>query len=231
MQTAKGSEVWKNVGVVAFFFVITLFLTSLIPGLSYKANGATYPTGLAYILAMAAAVGVYFSVQRGNNLDKALANLNGFTVTQQHPPASNILRTSGMAVDEQTNQICFYQFRQGKLDARIFQGQDILEAEVVEDGYSVTKSSTSSVAGRAVLGGLLLGPAGAIVGGVTAKRRTDGKVKSIDLRVIVNDTAKPIHTINFMNIEQEKGSAIYKKAFADAKHWHAVINVLIRRGS
>ncbi len=40
------------------------------------------------------------------------------------------------------------------------------------------------------MGGLLLGPLGAVTGGVTAKKSQTNNVKSVALRIIANDTAQ-----------------------------------------
>ena len=57
----------------------------------------------------------------------------------------------------------------------------IINCEVKDDSYTtvtgtkeeVTKTSTGSMAGRAVVGAIIAGPVGAVVGGATAKKKTE----------------------------------------------------------
>lgn len=68
-----------------------------------------------------------------------------------------------------------------KYKSQVIQYSDIVSSEVKDNTYTtttgtkeeVTKSSTGSTIGRAVVGGLIAGPAGAIIGGATSKKRTE----------------------------------------------------------
>lgn len=41
---------------------------------------------------------------------------------------------------------------------------------------------------------------------------------------------QPVHDINFLDVETEKGSMfIYKPAMEKVQHWHGLIEILIRR--
>jgi hypothetical protein len=216
---------------LCFLILLTYAFGAAIPSLSFKSNNTTYPTGVSYVLALVGGTTIWFSIQRSYKLKNALSNIEGFSIAKQYPPSGSLWRTSGIALDENHNQVCFYYYKQGKLITYIFSGSDILESEVIEDGYSLNKISTSSVAGRAALGGLLLGPVGAIVGGATAKRKIDSKVRSIDLRIVVNDLQKPVHAVNFLNIEVDRSSNIYKSSLALAQNWHAIVDILIKRST
>ncbi|HTQ98576.1 MAG TPA: SHOCT domain-containing protein [Candidatus Acidoferrum sp.] len=45
----------------------------------------------------------------------------------------------------------------------------------------------------------------------------------------MNDTQAPYHDIAFMNIECKKSSPIYTLANQQARHWHGVIEILVKR--
>lgn len=80
---------------------------------------------------------------------------------------------------------------------------DIISCELSDNNSvlmakTVTKISTGSMLGRAVVGGLLLGGVGAIVGGVTAKKETQPANNKQDLnaiytlKVTINNLSEPV---------------------------------------
>ena len=165
-----------------------------------------------------------------------LATLHGFSFTQK------ILSVDGntaLAIDNNEGLICLITRKQS---SRVFitppeaakvlliYSCDLVSAELFEDGSTISKTSRMSQAGGLLVGGLLLGPAGALIGGLTGKTVTSaGNVKRIDLRLVINDTKRPIYDINFLDSETKKDSFTYKNAVKLSRHWHGVMEVLIRR--
>lgn len=78
---------------------------------------------------------------------------------------------------------------------------DILSAQIVTDGVSVTSSQKSGTFGRVVTGGLIAGGAGAIIGAITAKsvQKTVSSTTSIDLVVETSDPQFPLLSWNFFS--------------------------------
>ena len=76
--------------------------------------------------------------------------------------------------------------------------------ERIEKGniISVTGSDNGSVAGRAIVGGIIAGPAGAIIGGSTADKRTeisqddDKVVRDYTVNITMNSISDPIINIH-----------------------------------
>lgn len=89
---------------------------------------------------------------------------------------------------------------------QIYSYSDIVDFELLEDGESVAKGGL----GRALVGGLLFGGTGAIVGGVTGKRKTTGVCSSLKLKVTVNNLTDPVVYINFINTKTKKNSSTYQ---------------------
>lgn len=58
-----------------------------------------------------------------------------------------------------------------------------------------------------------------------------GKIKRVDLRLIVNDTKAPLHDVAFMNVEGKKDGIIYTQAIQQARRWHGIVEVLIKRAN
>lgn len=115
----------------------------------------------------------------------------------------------------------------------IYSFSDILEVEIIENGNSVSKMSKTSVAGRAILGGILLGGVGAVIGGFTANRNNFEKMDKISLKLIVNNTKNPIFEIDFYNDITGKGlekkNIDYVEFINKANYWYGLFKVIIKK--
>lgn len=160
------------------------------------------------------------------DMEARLNSLPDFSPTQQVTGCDG---NSGLAVDEPRKKICLITNNGAALSERIISYKDILSVELFEDGTSITKTVRSSQIGGAIVGGLVLGGVGAIIGALTGKTETSGKIKRIDLRLIVNDTKAPLHDVAFMNVKGKKDGMIYTQAIQQARRWHGIIEVLIKR--
>jgi hypothetical protein len=162
------------------------------------------------------------------DMESRLNALPDFSPTQQ---VMGCDVNSGLAIDEPRKKICLITNSAGGVSERIISYKDIFSAELFEDGTSITKTVRSSQVGGAVVGGLLLGGVGAIIGGLSGKTETSGKIKCIDLRLIVNDTNAPLHDVAFMNVEDKKDGFYYTQAIQQARRWHGIVEVLIKRAN
>ncbi len=186
-------------------------------------------TWVLIIVAVGIIVGITQVIATNNkkkDMESRLNSLSDFSPTQQFMGCDG---NSGLAVDEPRKKICLITNSAGGVSERIISYKDILSAELFEDGTSVTRTVRSSQVGGAVVGGLLLGGVGAIIGGLSGKTETSGKIKRIDLRLIVNDTNAPLHDVAFMNTESKKDGIIYTQANKQARRWHGIVEVLIKR--
>jgi hypothetical protein len=118
--------------------------------------------------------------------------------------------TSGIAVDESRKTVCIISSAR-KHEVNY---SDVISSEIIEDGETITKTSRTSQ-----------------VGGLSGKKTSKEKVKHIYLQIIVNDISSPAHTISFMNCEVKvkKGGIIYNSAIENARHWHGVMESVIRQ--
>ncbi|MCX7570422.1 SHOCT domain-containing protein [Tumebacillus sp. DT12] len=138
---------------------------------------------------------------------------------------------AAIGVDMQAKKICIITKLSTIPMYNIIDYKDLMRAELVEDGVTITQTSrVEQIAGMAV-GGLLLGGAGAIVGGLSAESTSSNRVKKIELKITVNDVQYPIYTVCFLDeiTPETKASQKYKDARAQAEHWNALIAVFIKR--
>lgn len=140
---------------------------------------------------------------------------------------------SGILVDEPKKEIFLWKFfdDSDKWEQHRLRYNDILSVEVIEDGITITKTNRMSQLGGVLIGSIF-GGAGAIVGGLSAKKEAGiGKVKSLDLKIIINDTSNPIFNISFLSKTSEisTNDIKYKDAKAQADHWKAVFEAIIKQ--
>ena len=136
--------------------------------------------------------------------------------------------TSSMSIgfDNQRKIICFLDTEN---KAFIFNYDKIIQSEIVIDGHTISKHSTTGTIGRSIIGGVIAGGAGAIIGGATGSSKISENVYSIDLKVTINNTVNPVFRINFLNKEVIKGDMFFNSAYAKVEKWHGIITGLIKQ--
>ena len=163
------------------------------------------------------------------NDEKVLAlNVENFRATQQIISAD---RNVGLALDENGKKVCLVDNHSSTESCRVLLCKDLLSSEIFQDGETITSSVRSSDIGSALVGGFLFGGAGAVVGGLSGKTKSSNTeiVHKISLRLIVNDTKNPLFEIDFLNTQTNKKDLRYQDAMQKARHWHGLIEVLIKR--
>lgn len=130
---------------------------------------------------------------------------------------------SYIEIDENKKQLIIPDgFMGKKINPRVYNFEDIIDYELLEDGESITKGGL----GRAVVGGALLGGVGAIVGGVTGKKKTKNLINSLKIKVTVNDTNSPTTYINLINTQTKASSFVYKVAYSSAQEILSIFAVI-----
>lgn len=180
------------------------------------------------VAAVVAAIQIDASVTNGKmkKMEKSLSEQADFSITQKIMGCDG---NSGIAIDEDRKKVGLITNKRNEVSTRVVPYRDLLSSEIFEDGSTITKASRSSQLGGALIGGIALGGVGAIIGGLSGKTKTSGKINRVDLRLTVNDTENPIHDVAFQNVEGNKGGIVHEAAMKRARHWHSLCEVLIKR--
>lgn len=111
----------------------------------------------------------------------------------------------------------------GKRDkSKVYNYSDIADFELLEDGESISQGGL----GRALAGGALFGGTGAIVGGVTGKRKNKSICNSLKIKVTLKDINNPVVYITFLNSKTKKDSFVYKTFYKDAQECLSVLQLI-----
>jgi hypothetical protein len=134
-----------------------------------------------------------------------------------------------IALSQDDRSILHFSLTGNTVTCRTIPFQHLISAEIYEDGDTIMSSARGRTVGGAIVGGLLAGGAGAVVGGLSGKKRSAATVRNIDLRITVNDTRAPTITIPFMPCEVERTHPIYAESSKPARDWHGRLSILIKR--
>lgn len=107
----------------------------------------------------------------------------------------------------------------------IFNYSDIVDFELLENGETVASGGL----GRALVGGALFGGVGAIVGGITGKRKNKGVCSSLRLKITINDINNPVVYIDFIESKTKKSSNYYKLISQQAQECLSVFQLICEK--
>ena len=163
-------------------------------------------------------------------LNNELKAIEGFSATKK-----TISPWGLIAIDKKSKQIAIRE-KNGKIKNYPF--SSILSCEVIEDG-EITYKKSSSV-GRAIVGGVIAGGAGAIIGGLSGKEKQNKEIKYLDFKIVIKDTNNPSFKIRFFDSWEETNNTkksikisdsiygpIFEKALNQLKNWKDIIEVII----
>jgi hypothetical protein len=123
---------------------------------------------------------------------------------------------SGIAIDDKSKQICLIEDE----TLKYITYNDIIGSEVILGSETITKTLRSSQLAGAAVGGLLLGGLGAVIGGVSGKTETKQNLKSVSLKLLINDTSYPVHLIKLTGSTAD---------LQEAQQWHDLLSVIIKQ--
>lgn len=182
-----------------------------------------------------------------------LATLDNFTLSENVFGTMDGTRVFGISFDFEHMQTCIYTIYETEEYTKliIFPISQLISFEVIENGYTITKSitegssvsktATANMLGRAVAGAVLAGGVGAIIGGATAKRNetshsitnhtSSDLVDQLDIKLLINNTSNPIITVRFIGGAVSKSSELYKSALSSIERCEALIKIMLVRSS
>jgi hypothetical protein len=102
---------------------------------------------------------------------------------------------------------------------------------IEKDGQGLTVTNRGSQALGAAVGGILLGPMGFLVGGLSGSKTHKERVHQLALKVVIDDPDMPVHRITFFEVNAPGVGANDKRIRTIAEqmeHHYAVLSNAIR---
>lgn len=222
----KNSIVFTLIGGV---LILILLMTDTIGGLG------TF--GLIFLLAIIG--GVWFNIdkqkerkEQTKQLEGELDQLENFSATKKLVGAWVLI-----AIDDNSKQIAIKE-QEGSIIKYPY--PDIMGCEIIEDGETTYRKS--STVGRAIVGGVIAGGAGAIIGGLSGKEKEEKEIKNLDFKIVFKDTNKPSFKIRFFDAWEETANTkksiklsdsvygpIFQKSLDNLKEWKDTIEIIINK--
>ena len=132
---------------------------------------------------------------------------------------------AAVAFDDNSSSLRITHISGFKTTYELFNYDQIVDFELLEDGESVTKGGL----GRAVVGGALFGGVGAVVGSVTGGKKTKGVCNSMKIKITVRNASAQTAYIDFINTPTKTDSKTYKKARDNAQEALSALQLAIEK--
>lgn len=129
-----------------------------------------------------------------------------------------------LSIDDNNNRICI----QSSTGPKFIKYKDLISTELLEDDF--VKISSGGLK-RAIAGGLLFGGAGAIVGGVTGKKKTKSIIKSLKIKITIRDKNNPVIYVVLSKTELKTSSLLYKGLIETAQKIIGTLECIINENN
>lgn len=92
---------------------------------------------------------------------------------------------------------------------------DIIEVSYIENGEQLFTKSTGRTVGGAIVGGVLMGGAGAVVGGLSGDTKQNKVVKIMDIKILLRSTEETSCVLHYM----DSSNPLKTKEASDKSHY------------
>ena len=115
----------------------------------------------------------------------------------------------------------------------IFNYADIIEVSYEENGNQLYTKSAGRTVGGAIVGGVLMGGAGAVVGGLSGASKQNKEVKSIDIKILLRSTSRTSCVLHFndsnriLETKEDSDRTLYETYTKNANKAKDILSVII----
>ena len=157
--------------------------------------------------------------------------------------ASNLPRKKGEKSTINTREIGNYLFLMddffkvlvlvGPGHHEIINYSDIIEVSYEENGSQLYTKSAGRTIGGAIVGGVLMGGAGAVVGGLSGASKQNKEIENMDIKILLRSTIRTSCVLHFKDVDrvlktkEDADRKLYEKYVKNANQAKDVLSVII----
>ena len=110
---------------------------------------------------------------------------------------------------------------------------DIIEVSYEENGSQLYTKSAGRTVGGAIVGGVLMGGAGAVVGGLSGASKLNKEIKNMDIKILLRSTSRTSCVLHFKEVDrvlktkEEADRKLYETYLKNANQAKDVLSVII----
>lgn len=114
-----------------------------------------------------------------------------------------------------------------------FNYSDIIEVSYEENGSQLYTKSTGRTIGGAIVGGVLMGGAGAVVGGLSGASKQNKEIMNMDIKILLRSTSRTSCVLHFKDVDrvlktkEEADRKLYETYLKNANQAKDVLSVII----
>ena len=114
-----------------------------------------------------------------------------------------------------------------------FNYSDIIEVSYEENGSQLYTKSAGRTIGGAIVGGVLMGGAGAVVGGLSGASKQNKEIENMDIKILLRSTSRTSCVLHFKEVDrvlktkEEADRKLYEKYVKNANQAKDVLSVII----
>ena len=110
---------------------------------------------------------------------------------------------------------------------------DIIEVSYEENGSQLYTKSAGRTIGGAIVGGVLMGGAGAVIGGLSGASKQNKEIKNMDIKILLRSTSRTSCVLHFKDVDrvlktkEEADRKLYETYVQNANQAKDVLSVII----
>jgi len=152
---------------------------------------------------------------------KKFSGFKDFTPSYEY---ISMFSDSAIAIDTNSKQLCFHAL--GQFTKINF--SELLSVEIAINGDTLSKTNRGSQVLGGAVGGLLLGPAGLLVGALSGSKTSIERVNKISIKILISNIDNPSFEIIFYSGPPIKSDSFsHNSVINETDTWIARLNAII----